>query len=449
MTRTEFIDIIDEKVFVLDGTSELGKLSAPAKDGKFDFADAFAFYQAEVREMAGSKEKGVIIGEFECIREARAALLAVREISDFPFVCIMDCCTDPLASLITMQSLGADAFGCCCAGNDNLAALKKCATIPLVAKVNPGDDVEALVKVGANILIGECEDIDGLTPVKPEAYAVNALTSASKTVFIGPGHDFAVIGERINPTGKSALQEELKKGCLDLVKEMALEQVAKGAAILDVNVGMPGIDEKEVMVKVVEMLSETVDLPLCIDSANPEVVEAALRVYPGRAMVNSISAETPRIEKLLPVAAKYGAMIIALPMTDDGIPETIEARWNAVQKIANAAAGYGYENKDICVDGLLLAVCTSSTSGSVSLETIRRATEAGFATVCGLSNISFGMPERPLLNSTFLAMAIGNGLSTAIANPSSEVIMKTIAAAEALNGNDADTLRYIMKVTGM
>lgn len=449
MTRTEFIDIIDEKVFVLDGTSELGTLAAPGRNGKFDFAEAVAFYQAEVKEMTAAKSKGVIIGEFECIKEARASLLAARDVCDFPFVCIMDNCTDPLAALLTMQSLGADAFGCCCAGNDNLATLKKNATIPLVARVNAGDDIASLVKAGANILIGGCDDIDGLTPVKPEAYAVNALSSTSKAVFIGPGHDFAVIGERINPTGKTALQEELKNGCLDLVKEMALDQVAKGAAVLDVNVGMPGIDEKETMVKVVEMLAETVDLPLCIDSANPEVVEAALQIYPGRALVNSISAETPRLEKLLPVAAKYGAMIIALPMTDDGIPETVEERWDAVKKIANAAAAYGYENKDICVDGLLLAVCTSSTSGSVSLETIRRATEAGFATVCGLSNISFGMPERPLLNSTFLAMAVGNGLSTAIANPSSEVIMKTVAAAEALNGNDADTLRYIMKVTGM
>ena len=150
MTRKEFIDIIDDKVFVLDGTAELGKLSAPVKEGKFDFTEAFAFYQAEVKEMLGAKDKGVIIGEFECIREARAALLAVRDICDYPFVCIMDTCANPLASLITMQSLGADAFGCCCAGNDNLTTLKKSATIPLVVRVNSGDDIEALVKKPCN-----------------------------------------------------------------------------------------------------------------------------------------------------------------------------------------------------------------------------------------------------------------------------------------------------------
>ncbi len=437
---------VSEKVFVLNGAEDFNALKSNAPDAKVSFDESYKNYFGQVSNLDVGKES-VLTGDFNHIQDARAALVAVREVSQIPFLCYMEKCDDPLAALLTLQALGADAFGCADNSLATIRKLKEYAAIPLIVKVEADDDIAALVDAGANILIGDIEseqELEVKPPVDPE---VSALTSACKTVFIGPGRDFAVIGERINPTGKIALQEELKKGCLDMVKEMALDQIAKGAVILDVNIGMPGIDEKETMANVVSMLAKAVEQPLCIDSASPEVVEAALRVYPGRALVNSISAESPRLENLLPVAAKYGAMIIALPMTDDGIPETVTGRWEALQKIADMAAAYGYEPKDICVDGLLLAVCTSPTSGKVSLETISLANQAGYPTVCGLSNISFGMPERPLLNSTFLAMAIGKGLTTAIGNPSSEAIMKTIAAAEALNGQDADTLRYIMKVT--
>jgi 5-methyltetrahydrofolate--homocysteine methyltransferase len=447
MTRNEFKNTIAEKVFILNGTEEFGVLRSKDPTDAMSFEDAFASYREQVENFVSPGEESVITGEFVNIQDARAALIAVREVSDMPVLCFMDKCSNPLSALITLQALGADAFGCDHNSIETIKQLKEYATIPLIAKVDSGDDIVALVEAGANILVGECEYDQELAVKPPVAAGISALTSASKTVFIGPGQDFAVIGERINPTGKDALQGELKNGCMDLVREMALDQVARGATVLDINVGMPGIDEKETMVKVVKLLAEVIEQPLCIDSADAEVVEAALRVYPGRALVNSISAETPRIEKLLPVAAKYGAMIIALPMTDDGIPETLDARWDAVQQIADAAAVHGYQTQDICVDGLLLTACTSPTSGQVSLDTIRLADQAGYATVCGLSNISFGMPERPLMNSTFLAMAMGNGLSMAIANPSSEIIMNTVAAAEALNGQDPDTLRYIMKVT--
>ena len=444
MTRTEFYDTIATNVYGLNEKSEFASLKSV---DAMSFEDAFALYHKQIESFVSSGETTMILGEFTNIQDARAALIAAREISELPFLCYMDDCKDPVAALITLQSLGADAFGCKDSSLGNIKRLKELASIPLMVKVEADDDIASLVEAGANILIGDRDFDKALPAMPPTKTKPCALTSASKTVFIGPGQDFTVIGERINPTGKPALQEELKNSRMDIVKKMALEQIANGATVLDVNIGMPGIDEKQTMVEVVQLLVETVEQPLCIDSADPEVVETALRVYPGRALVNSISAESARLENLLPVAAKYGAMIIALPMTDAGIPETLEDRWDAVQVIANAAAVYGYDVQDICVDGLLLTACTSPLSGQVSLDTIQRADKAGYATVCGLSNISFGMPERPLLNSTFLAMAINSGLSTAIANPSSRIIMNTVAAAEALNGQDADTIKYIMKVT--
>ena len=213
--------------------------------------------------------------------------------------------------------------------------------------------------------------------------------------------------------------------------------------------GLSGIDECDMMIKSVALLAQSADLPLCIDSTRPEVMEQALRVYPGRALLNSISAEKERIEEMLPLAAKYGAMIIVLPLTDDGIPETTEERIEVVKYIFDKAQELGYHKEDITVDGLIMTVSSNQSAALVSLDLIEWCTkEFGVNTVCGLSNVSFGMPERKWVNNTFLGMALGRGLTMAIANPSSELIMATVHASDVLSGRDRKMTKYVSKYGG-
>ena len=226
-----------------------------------------------------------------------------------------------------------------------------------------------------------------------------------------------VIGERINPTGKKKLQEELRNGQLDLVMEMAENQEESGADILDINMGMNGIDEKEMLLEVVAQVSQNVNLPLCIDSSHVDVIEAALRQYPGRALINSISLESGKFEKLLPIAKKYGAMFILLPLSDEGLPDTKEKKHEIIRTILDAALQIGMHKEDIVVDGLVATVGANPKAAIETLETIQYCKdELKLLTSCGLSNISFGLPKRINVNTAFLTMAIQCGLTMAIAN---------------------------------
>lgn len=239
--------------------------------------------------------------------------------------------------------------------------------------------------------------------------------------------NFLIIGERINPTGKKALQEELKQGCLDLVAEMAESQEEMGASILDVNMGMNGIDEKEMMVKAVNELSIVSNLPLSIDSSHPDVVEAALRIYPGRALINSVSLEPAKFKRLIPAAKKYGAMFILLPLSEKGLPKDINEKKDIINTILNEALRQGLSKEDIIVDGLVATVGANSNVAVETLETISYCkNELEVATACGLSNISFGLPERMFVNSSFMAIAISHGLTMAIANPSQDLLMHAL-----------------------
>ena len=223
-----------------------------------------------------------------------------------------------------------------------------------------------------------------------------------------------------------------------------MEQEAKGATILDVNMGLSGVDEKELMLESVAMLSKSFSSPLCIDSTDYKVVEAALQLYPGRALVNSISAEKERLEKMLPIAAKYGAMIIVLPLTDDGITKTTEDRIRVINEIYDEAKKYGYHREDLSVDALIMTVSSNADAAKIALETINYVThEFNSNTICGLSNVSFGLPERKWANSTFLAMAAAHGLNMAIANPNDELLMNTLYAADALAMRDNKLQNYV------
>jgi 5-methyltetrahydrofolate--homocysteine methyltransferase len=263
-------------------------------------------------------------------------------------------------------------------------------------------------------------------------------------VFLGPDQPVTIIGERINPTGKSEMQAELRSGRFELIRRQAIQQIEHGAAVLDVNVGLPGIDEAEAMVQAVTILSELVAAPLSIDTPDPEVAEAALRLYPGRALMNSISAQPERLEKLLPVAAKYGAMIVALPMAEGALPGDCPERIRAVETILAAAAEHDVGVRDVLVDGLAMSVTASPEAARQTLDMIAWATKTlQAATVVGLSNTSFGLPGRAWLNASFLSAAVGHGLTAAIANPGEKVVMAAKYAADAWRGQDQMAMQYI------
>jgi 5-methyltetrahydrofolate--homocysteine methyltransferase len=285
-------------------------------------------------------------------------------------------------------------------------------------------------------------------PVQPVMPAPAALLLSSPRRTIGISREahqpLRVIGERINPTGKPHLQAALLTGKLDVLRDLALEQQAQGADILDVNLGMPGVDEKALMVRAVEALALASELPLCVDSSRPEVIEAAVRVYPGRLLINSLSGEAHKLEKLVPVVAQYGAAFIFLPLDDDGIPETLEERREILEAFLSQCEENGVSPEAMVVDGLALTVSANPTHAALALDTLRfAADQLKVNTVLGLSNISFGLPARPYLNSAFLAMAAAAGLSAVIANPGDELLRDLRLSADVLTGRDAGAVKFL------
>lgn len=474
------------RALVAGDLAPTGQLVEPF--GSCSFEDVVNAYKKQV---TGLLEGGVDLFVIETmidIQEARAALLAVKETCDLPVIVTMTFenggytinGTDPVTALITLQSLGADAVGCnCSTGPEEMVGIikemKRYAKVPLVAKPNAGMpglvdgktvfdmDSDAFaeftvefIKAGANLIGGCC----GTTPEyiykiskiakgrksceSDEKIRDLILSSYRKIVSIGRDLPVCIIGERINPTGKRKLSEELKNGSMDSVVRLAVDQASHGALVLDVNAGMPEIDEKQILTKIVNTISPMVFTPLCLDTSSPGALESALRVYPGRALVNSISAEREKIEKILPVAAKYGAAFILLPVHDGGVPEKAGERIKVIEEVYEKAAVYGYTRSDILVDGLVLTAAANQESCLETLNVIKWSTEEfGANTVIGLSNVSFGLPERTWINSAFLAMAMANGLSSVIMNVQSEETMRIKRAADVLTGRDQNSLQYI------
>ena len=477
-------------VLVFGDMAPTGRFVSPS--GDWEFEEAVKVFKHQAEALAAGGVDGFVIETMMDLQEARAALIAVREL--FPDAPVMVTLTfdssqrtltgtTPLAALITLQSLGADAFGCNCSTGpaDMVKLLKELisyARIPLIAKPNAGlpmlKDGKTVFNMNADMFANNVDDLlasgvrllGGCCGTTPEhiAAAAEKVRQYKKTLPVcgadsygiisgardihkfSPDGRFSLIGERINPTGKKALQAELRENSMELVLQFALEQQAAGAKVLDVNMGLAGGDEKALMLSALEKIVRAVDLPLCIDSTSPETVEAALRFYPGRALLNSISLEKERIEKVLPVAAKYGAMLILLPLDDSGLPEDCADRCRILEKLLLEVEKYGISRSDVAVDALIMAVSAAPMAGNAALDFIaycRR--ELNLNTVCGLSNISFGLPERMLLNRTFLVMAMARGLNMAIANPMNRDFMSAIDAAEALNGSDCKMNDYVRK----
>lgn len=458
--------------------------------GDLMFEDLVDVYKEQAKIIAEAGADLFVVETMMSLQECRAAVLAIREVCDLPVMVSLTYNedgrtlygTDPVTAVVVMQSLGADAVGMNCSTGpeamlEPIAKMAEYATIPLLAKPNAGmpelidgqtvfnvepeefaEVGKKLVEEGAAIIGGCCgttpehiralkEAVKGIPVKAPLQTKRRMLTSERKSAEITLDGRFMVIGERINPTGKKKLQAELKEGSLNLVRTMALEQEENGASILDINMGMNGIDEKEMMLRTIYEVTSTVDCPLCIDSSHVDIIEAALRIYPGRALINSISLEKEKFEKLLPIAKKYGAMFILLPLSDEGLPKDSAEKHGIIRTIMDEAVRIGMAKEDIIVDGLVATIGANPNAALECFETFSYCkNELELPTACGLSNISFGLPERTYVNTAFLTMAIANGLTMAIANPSQELLMNAAFASDMLLNKKESDIRYIERM---
>ncbi|MBW2694532.1 MAG: dihydropteroate synthase [Deltaproteobacteria bacterium] len=270
------------------------------------------------------------------------------------------------------------------------------------------------------------------------------LSSATKEVVIGPDHPFAVIGERINPTGRKALAAEMKDGDFSRVEADALAQVAAGATMLDVNAGIPLADEPAILAKSIELVQSITDVPLAIDSSVVAALEAGLSVYKGKALLNSVTGEEERLEAVLPLVKKYSCAVVAISNDDTGISQDLDVRFQVAKKIVERAEDHGIPRCDILVDPLAMPVGAIGTAGRQVLQLVARLRdELGVNSTCGASNLSFGLPNRKDLNTTFVAMAAGAGLTSAIVNPLHPEMMTGIRAANVINATDKDCMGWI------
>lgn len=458
--------------------------------GNMELEELIDIYKEQITALAEAGVDLLAVETMMSLAEARAALIAAKEACDLPVMVTMTFeadgrtlyGTDAKTAAIVLESLGADAVGVnCSTGPANMRQIvsdmvRYTTKIPIIVKPNAGlpfldeggrtcysmdaeefaEEMGVLVEEGASILGGCCgttpefieriRDTFGTGPAPDLSESRTGrryLTSERRTVEFGLDGGFMIVGERINPTGKKLLQAQLREGNFEKVLQFAEEQAQSGAKVLDINMGMSGIDERAMMLRAMEEVSGVTDLPLSLDSSHVDVLEAALRQYPGRALVNSVSLEKEKFDKLLPIVKKYGAMFILLPLSDRGLPENLDEKKKIIDTILERAYELGMGSRDVVVDGLVATVGANKRAALETLETIRYCKEKGLATICGLSNISFGMPERSFVNTAFLALAIREGLTMAIANPSQELLMSCALAVDLLLAKEEADIRYI------
>lgn len=474
-----------DRALVAGDITMTGEQLAPM--GTLDFEELVDIYKEQIGYLEEAGVDLLVVETMMSLQETRAAIIAAKEVSSLAIMATMTFesdgrtlyGTDAQTAAVVLESLGAAAIGTnCSTGPDKMTEIIRqmaaVTTVPIIAKPNAGlpsldeagntiYDMEApefaasmkeLVEAGASILGGCCgttpeyirmlKETTGTLPIiHRQPSARRLLTSERQTISFGLDDNFIIVGERINPTGKKKLQAQLREGSMEMVADFAESQEACGAGILDVNMGMSGVDEKELMLNAIETVTGITSLPLSLDSSYVEVLEAALRRYPGRALINSISYETAKFEALLPIAKKYGAMFILLPLSDEGLPKSLEEKITIIKTMEARALELGMRKEDIIVDGLVATVGANKKAAIETLETIRYCKENGLATICGLSNISFGLPERSFVNTTFLTMAIQTGLTMAIANPSQELLVSCAYASDLLLNKEGADIRYI------
>lgn len=474
-----------DRAFVAGDLTMTGRQLYPVGDLMFE--DLVDVYKEQVRAILKEGVDLFVIETMMSLQECRAALLAVKETCDLPVMISLTYNEDgrtlygtsPEIAMVVLEHMGADIVGVnCSTGPLAMIPLVKAmlpyADIPIMVKPNAGmpelengetvykmtpeefaDACEQLVDAGASVVGGCCgtrpDHIKALAdrmrgkkvePIQKKNRPV--LTSERGFVEVTLDGGFKVVGERINPTGKKALQEELRSGSMQMVRQFARDQEIAGAAILDVNMGTNGIDEKATMLDAIYEVISTVDLPLSIDTSYVDVMEAALRIYPGRALINSISCEAEKMKELLPIAKKYGAMFVLLPLSQAGLPKDLDEKKEHITHVLEAARAIGLQDNDAVVDVLVATVGANPSAALECFETISYCKDTlHLPTICGLSNISFGMPQRIFVNTAFLNVALSKGLTMAIANPSQELLMYTALATDLLLGKEGASERYL------
>ena len=458
--------------------------------GDLDFEEAYGIFYEQTKVLAEAGADFIIIETCIDLQEMRAALLAVHDACNLPVICQFSYSedgrtvtgTDPQSAAILLEAMGASVIGVNCSlGPEQLVPIVKTlaenCSVPVSVQPNAGmpylengetkfpmDAVNfgrwapKLIESGATYLGGCC----GTTPdhIRELAKAIKSfkydltdtsqqhnnmlrLTSRSKTVTIDKSLPTVLIGERINPTGRKKLAAEIREGSLLSVKRDAIKQIKAGASVLDVNMGVGGIDEATAMKRAITEIAQITEAPLAIDTGNVEALEAGLRAYPGRALINSVSAEPERLEKFLPLAKKYGAAILCLPITEKGVPKTAEARVETVDRIINEAKRQGLRDGDFLLDGLVMTISADANACHEVLKTLKMYRDRfGYPATMGLSNISFGLPNRPLINSTFFSMCLAAGLDAPIMNPYDELMQNALKASAALLGKDPNGLQF-------
>ncbi|MBR5903393.1 MAG: homocysteine S-methyltransferase family protein, partial [Clostridia bacterium] len=460
-----------------------GRLLKPL--GDLDFEDAVEVFAQTVRLGVKYGADLIIIETMSDSYETKAALLAAKENSDLPV--IVSCAYSADGKLLTgaspeamaalLEGMGADAIGANCSlGPRQLVPvverLLACCSVPVILKPNAGlprvengvtlfditpeefaETIALLVQKGVRVIGGCCgtspeyirlltEHTRDLAPVPLTDKKLTVVSSYSHAVTFG--HEPILIGERINPTGKKRFKQAILSGDMDYILGEGVKQQDKGVHILDVNVGLPGIDEKQMLRDTVSALQSVCDLPLQIDTANVQAMEAALRRVNGKPLINSVNGKKESMDAIFPMAKKYGGVIIALTLDESGIPATAEGRIEIAKKIIDTAASYGIDKKDLVFDTLTMAVSADPGAAVATLNALRYIRNTlNCHTSLGVSNVSFGLPARDALNSTFFSLALANGLSCAIMNPFSLDMMKTYHCYRALTGMDESCTRYI------
>lgn len=460
----------------------IGKLLKPI--GDLDFERAIEIFSETIRIGVKAGIDLILIETMNDAYETKAAVLAAKENADVPIfvTTVYDenaklmTGANPQAMVALLEGLGVDAIGMNCSlGPEQMKhivpLLFKSASVPIIVNPNAGlprtengktvYDVDAekfadimveIVQNGARIIGGCCgttpdfirktiEKTKNLTPLSITYKNTTLVSSYTHAVEIGPSP--ILIGERINPTGKKKFKEALRQNDMDYILNEGLAQQDKGVQILDVNVGLPEIDEVAMIKAAVYELQSVIDLPLQIDTVDITAMEQAMRLYNGKPLVNSVNGKVKNMKEVFPLVAKYGGAVIALTIDETGIPETVEGRIGIAERIVETAKNYGIDKKDIIVDPLAMTISSDTNSANITLETVRRLHAMGLKTSLGVSNISFGLPNREFVTSTFFAMALQNGLNCAIMNPYSQEMMKVYYCFNALTNRDENCCQYI------
>ena len=470
--------------FVALDIGPIGEMLEPM--GTLSFDRAYEIFKRQAIQGEKSGADLIIIETMMDLYEAKAAVLAAKENTNLPVICTMTFDGNgrsftgclPESMVATIQGLGVDALGVNCSlGPKQLLPIVKTITeisdVPVIVQANAGlpviednktvykmtakeffEGVKKFVDLGVSIIGGccgtnetfikeICDNIHLLQKRQPNKKEKTLVCSPAKCVNIdGP----IIVGERLNPTGKKQLQQAYISGNNDYVINLALDQVNEGSQILNVNVGVPGLDEENAMIRVIKGIQEVVDVPLQIDSSNIKALEQGLRYYNGRTIVNSVNGKEESLKSILPLVKKYGACVVGLTLDEKGIPSTAQGRFDIAKRIVKEAEKYGIKRKDIFIDCLSLTVSAQQDEAMETIKAIKMVKEKlGCKTILGVSNISFGTPNRKALNNTYLNLALGSGLDLAIINSQDNVMVESIYAYRVINNLDKGCVEYIDK----